>query len=383
MKKITILGSTGSIGTQSLEIVIENPDQYEITALTCGRNVSLLSKQIEEFRPSLAVVSREEDGIILQRKHKNTEILWGKEGILSAAKDGDCSLVLNGLMGMRGLEPTYAAIKSGKDVALANKETLVAGGQLIMETVKEMGVHLFPVDSEHSAIFQALQGNKREQLNKILLTASGGPFRGYGLKQLEAVTLAQALKHPNWSMGKKITIDSATMMNKGLEVIEARWLFDVQGEDIQVIIHPESIIHSMVEYVDHGVIAQLGIPDMKVPISYALSYPDRMANQWKALDFYEIGKLTFEKPDLKTFRCLGLAYEALKLGGSYPTVLNGANEVLVDLFLQGKIQFIHIQKTLERILEKHQVVYNFDLQGILEIDRSVREEVEKLVQLGL
>lgn len=383
MKKITLLGSTGSIGTQSLEIIREQPENYQVETLACGHNINLLSQQITEFKPRLAVVSDEKDAASLKKKHKGVEILWGKEGILSAVKGDGSNFVLNALMGMMGLEPTYAAIKAGKDIGLANKETLVAGGQLIMQTVEEMDVNLFPIDSEHSAIFQSLQGNKRIQLKKILLTASGGPFRGYNLEQLNKVTLAQALKHPNWSMGKKITIDSATMMNKGLEVIEASWLFGVKGEDIEVVVHPESIIHSMVEYVDNAIIAQLGLPDMKVPISYALSYPDRMEIRGKSLEFCELGKLTFEKPDLKTFSCLGLAYEALKLGGSYATALNGANEVLVDLFLQEKIQFIHIQRVLETILEKHQVVYNCDLEGILEVDRCVREEVIRLVQLGL
>jgi 1-deoxy-D-xylulose-5-phosphate reductoisomerase len=285
-------------------------------------------------------------------------------------------MVLNSLIGMMGLVPTYYAIKAGKDIALANKETLVAGGEVVMDAVKENEVRLLPVDSEHSAIFQALQGNDPRGVNRIILTASGGPFRGYTLEQLSKVTVSQALNHPNWKMGSKITIDSATMMNKGLEVIEARWLFDVSPEKIEVVIHPQSIIHSMVEYVDHSIIAQLGMPDMRVPISYALTYPERIENRINGVNFFETGSLTFEKPDLGTFRCLGFAYDAVKAGGSYPVALNAANEVLVQQFLEGRIKFLDIQNTLERILQEHNPVYRLDLEEIIEIDHNIRGELK-------
>jgi 1-deoxy-D-xylulose-5-phosphate reductoisomerase len=277
---------------------------------------------------------------------------------------------------MMGLMPTYCAIKAGKDIALANKETLVAGGQVIMDAVNEQKVEMLPVDSEHSAIFQALQGNDGQDINRIILTASGGPFRGYTLEQLETVTVSQALNHPNWKMGSKITIDSATMMNKGLEVIEAHWLFDVPPEKIEVVIHPQSVIHSMVEYADHSIIAQLGVPDMRVPIGYALGYPNRIKNGIRGVDFFEMGSLTFEKPNLNTFRCLSFAYEAVKAGGSYPVVLNAANEVLVQQFLEGRIKFLDIQNTIDRILQEHKPVYRLGLEEIIEIDHNIRGDLK-------
>jgi 1-deoxy-D-xylulose-5-phosphate reductoisomerase len=376
MKKLAILGSTGSIGTQTLDIIEQNPDQFTAAVLSCGTNVELLGKQIEKHKPVLAVVSNEDDAVEMGKKYPNTEFLYGMEGLIVAAAKTDCDMVLNSLIGMMGLMPTYCAIEAGKDIALANKETLVAGGEVVMDAVKENKVRLLPVDSEHSAIFQALQGNDRQDINRILLTASGGPFRGYSLEQLGLVTVSQALNHPNWKMGNKITIDSATMMNKGLEVIEARWLFDVQPENIEVIIHPQSIIHSMVEYKDHSIIAQLGIPDMRVPISYALTYPERIENQIDGVDFFEMGSLTFAKPDLDTFKCLGFAFEAAKAGGSYPVVLNAANEVLVQQFLEGRISFLDIQNTIEKVLQNHKPVYRLDLEGILEIDQNVRGELK-------
>ncbi|MEG1163287.1 MAG: 1-deoxy-D-xylulose-5-phosphate reductoisomerase [Anaerovoracaceae bacterium] len=373
MKKIGILGSTGSIGTQSLDIIEANRDKFSVAVLSCSKNIEMLSKQIEKFNPEVAIVSEESDAIKLSKKHPKTEMLWGKEGLIKGAKT-ECDLVLNSLMGIAGLEPTYYAIKEGRDIALANKETLVAGGDLIMKTVKEKNVKLLPVDSEHSAIFQCLQGNQGKKIKRILLTASGGPFRGYTLEQLEKVTLAQALKHPKWTMGQKITIDSATMMNKGLEVIEAKWLFDVDIEDIEILVHPQSIVHSMVEYQDTSVIAQLGVPDMRVPISIAFAYPDRIKYQGESLDFFTQGSnLTFEKPNREVFKCIELACAASKEGGSYPVAMNGANEVLVDLFLKGKINFIDIQKNLERILNEHKPTYNLDLDSILGIDREIRQ----------
>ncbi len=376
MKKIAILGSTGSIGTQTLDIIEQNPDQFTAAVLSCGTNVELLGEQIEKHRPAMAVVGCEDDAVEMGKKYPHTEFLYGMEGLVVAAAKTDCDMVLNSLIGMMGLVPTYYAIKAGKDIALANKETLVAGGEVVMDAVKDKEVRLLPVDSEHSAIFQALQGNDSRDVNRIILTASGGPFRGHTLEQLSSVTVAQALNHPNWKMGSKITIDSATMMNKGLEVIEARWLFDVSPEKIEVVIHPQSIIHSMVEYVDHSIIAQLGMPDMRVPISYALTYPQRIENRISGVDFFETGSLTFEKPDLGTFRCLSFAYDAVKAGGSYPVVLNAANEVLVQQFLEGRIKFLDIQNTLERILQGHKPVYRLDLEEIIEIDHNIRGELK-------
>lgn len=379
MKRIAILGSTGSIGTQALNIVENNRDQFQVTVLSCSRNIELLSKQIEMFKPSIVVTEREEDAQFLAQKYKRIEFLYGTEGLVTAATSS-YDILLNSLVGMRGLVPTYHAICKGKDIALANKETLVAGGELVMAKVAEKGVKMLPVDSEHSAIFQALQGNKREQLKKIYLTASGGPFRGYTLDQLEHVTLEQALKHPNWSMGSKITIDSASMMNKGLEVIEAKWLFDVPTDQIQVAVHPQSVIHSMVEYIDNSIIAQLGSPDMRVPISYALGYPDRMENVFDPLDVFGIGaNLTFERPDLTVFKTIQMAYEAVNKGGSYPVVLNGANEALVELFLNQKIKFIDIQNNIERILHTHIPSYDLNLEGILEIDKEARRLVREMI----
>ena len=379
MKKITILGSTGSIGTQTLEVIAANPDRFCVTALTGGRNTALLAKQIAVFRPRLAVTERREDALALAAQFPQVTFLHGREGLIEAAT-ADCDMVVNALMGMRGLEPTYHAILAGRDIALANKETLVAGGRLVMETVSEKGVRLLPVDSEHSAIFQCLEGNRHRPVKKILLTASGGPFRGFSRAELEHVTPAQALKHPNWSMGAKITIDSATMMNKGLEVIEAKWLFDVPAARIQVLVHPQSILHSAVEFADNSVIGQMGVPDMRIPISLALGYPERLENPDAPLDFFGAGScLTFEKPDLETFTCLGLAYAALQTGGSCPLVLNAANEVLVDAFLQEKIGFLDIPRKLSLILSRHSAAERLDLEGILEIDRQTRAKTRELL----
>lgn len=379
MKKITVLGSTGSIGTQSLEVIKAHPDRFRVEALTCGKNKKKLEEQIEKFRPAFAVTEREEDAHDLMRKFPRTEFSWGEKGLIEAA-EGGCDMVLNALMGMRGLAPTYAAIQAGKDIALANKETLVAGGELVMDAAAKAGVKLLPVDSEHSAIFQCLEGNQNRPVKKILLTASGGPFRGYTKEQLENVTLVQALKHPKWNMGAKITIDSATMMNKGLEVIEARWLFDVEAEKIQILVHPQSIVHSAVEFMDNSVIAQLGVPDMRIPISLALGYPDRLKNGERELDFFGEGSnLTFEKPNPKVFGCISLAYEAIARGGSCPAVMNAANEVLVAAFLEEKIRFVDIEKTLACILDAHKTAYNLDLEGILEIDKETRKLTREIL----
>ncbi len=374
MKKISLLGSTGSIGTQCLDIIRENRDKYQVVALACGSNVDLLSEQIEEFSPVLAAVADEKAAQELQKNYPGTEISWGRQGLIDVAC-ADCDMVVNGLMGIRGMEPTYHAIMSGKDVALANKETLVAGGEIIMKAAYEKAIKLLPVDSEHSAIFQCLEGNKGRNINRILLTASGGPFRGFSKEELEHVTMEQALKHPNWSMGKKITIDSATMMNKGLEVIEAKWLFDVDVEKIEILVHPQSILHSAVEFEDKSIIGQMGLADMRIPISFALCYPDRLPSKEPGLDFFSQGaRMTFEKPDTEVFKCIKLAYESSKAGGTYPVTLNGANETLVELFLKKKIKFTDIQNILERILEAHSPAYNLDLEGIMEADRKARTE---------
>ncbi len=383
MKKISILGSTGSIGTQALDVIAHNQDKFKVTALSCAKSPPLLCRQIEEFSPEAVAVRDETDAKELADKYKDLEVFWGAEGLKTIASMESCDMVLNSLMGMKGLEPTMAAIESGKDIAFANKETLVAGGQLVMDAVKKHGVAMLPVDSEHSAIFQSLQGNQDNEIRRILLTASGGPFRGYSLEQLEQVSLEQALNHPNWSMGSKITIDSATMMNKGLEVIEARWLFDVPLEKIQVVVHPQSILHSAVEYMDSSVIGQMGNPDMRIPIAYAFSYPERMdlSDVTQPLDLFSLKEgMSFYPADRSVFKTIDLAYEACREGGSCPVVLNGANEVLVDLFLHGKIRFIDIQNFLIQMMEAHQTKRNLDLETILEEDMRGREDVRKLVE---
>lgn len=378
-KTISILGSTGSIGTQALDIIENNPDVYSAKVLSCSRRISELKEQIDKFNPEMVVVEREEDALALAKEYPHLQVEYGEKGLITAAEI-DCDMVLNSLMGMRGMIPTYHGLKAGNDIAFANKETLVAGGEVIMKTVAETGAKLLPVDSEHSAIFQCLQGNPEKALRKIILTASGGPFRGYTLDQLENVTLEQALKHPKWTMGSKITIDSATLMNKGLEVIEAKWLFDVDIDQIQVVVHPQSIVHSAVEYHDGSIIAQMGKPDMRVPIAYAFTYPDRLENNYESLDFFtEAANLTFEKPDMEVFRNLKMAFEASRMGGSYPVTLNGANEMLVQLFLEGKIRFIDIQNTIEKVLDQHQPKYNMELEGIVEADKAARQAALELL----
>ncbi|WP_206457829.1 1-deoxy-D-xylulose-5-phosphate reductoisomerase [Anaerovorax sp. IOR16] len=375
MKKISILGSTGSIGTQALDVIEKNPEMFQVESLTCGKNINLFCKQLKKYSPSFAVTASEEDAMALKKKFPRIEFSYGLQGIITAASKTNCDLVLNSLMGMMGLKPTYEAICAGKDVALANKETLVAGGGIIMDAVKKYGVKLLPVDSEHSAIFQCLQGNGNNPIHRILLTASGGPFRGYTKKELEKVTLDQALNHPRWVMGSKITIDSASLMNKGLEVIEAHWLFNVPAEKIQVVVHPQSVIHSMVEFEDRSILAQLGMPDMRGPISYAFGYPKRIKNLFESVDFFKLGTLTFEEADCKTFSCLRLAYDALNAGGSLPVVLNAANEVLVQEFLDKKIKFIDIQNRLEVIMQRHKPIYDLTLDDILQIDAETRAEI--------
>ncbi len=373
-ENITVLGSTGSIGTQTLEVVREIGD-INIVALTANSNIDLLEAQAREFKPSLVCVMQEKSAAELSKRLKGTgiEVVSSMEGLIVAAVHPDADTVVNSVVGNIGLRPTVEAIKAGKDIALANKETLVTSGELVMRLVKEKGINMYPVDSEHSAIFQSLQGNSMNKIERIWLTASGGPFRGR--TDLSNVTLQEALNHPNWSMGKKITIDSATMMNKGLEVIEAKWLFDVELNQIEVLVHPQSIVHSMVEYEDGAVIAQLGVPDMKVPIQYALTYPKRVKNRFPKLNFFEKNNLTFEKPDLKVFRCLGLAFDAIKIGGTMPAVLNAANEAAVALFLNGKIGFTDIPKLIEKAMGAYTVKYDYSLEDVLEADGFAREYV--------
>lgn len=381
MKRISILGSTGSIGTQCLDVISGNRDRFSVAALSCSKSIELLCRQIEEFSPAAVCVAEEADAAELSKKYSGIEFFHGDEGFRAIAAMEDCDMVVNSLMGMRGLEPTMAAIEAGKDIAFANKETLVVGGQLVMDAVKRRGVKLLPVDSEHSAVFQCIQGSAGNEIRRLILTASGGPFRGYSAEQLKSVTLEQALAHPNWSMGKKITVDSATMMNKGLEVIEAKWLFDIPAEKIQIVVHPQSILHSAVEYCDGSVIGQMGLPDMRVPIAYALSYPERMemTSSMKSLDFFSLKDgMTFYPADAEVFRTIGLAYEACRIGGSYPVALNGANEVLVDMFLKGKIRFTDIQDTLVKVMEEHRPVQDLDIEGILEEDSRIREKMRNM-----
>lgn len=381
MKRISILGSTGSIGTQCLDVISGNRDRFSVAALSCSKSIELLCRQIEEFSPAAVCVAEEADAAELSKKYSGIEFFHGDEGLRAIAAMEDCDMVVNSLMGMRGLEPTMAAIEAGKDIAFANKETLVVGGQLVMDAVKRRGVKLLPVDSEHSAVFQCIQGSSGNEIRRLILTASGGPFRGYSAEQLKSVTLEQALAHPNWSMGKKITVDSATMMNKGLEVIEAKWLFDIPAEKIQIVVHPQSILHSAVEYCDGSVIGQMGLPDMRVPIAYALSYPERMemTSSMKSLDFFSLKDgMTFYPADAEVFRTIGLAYEACRIGGSYPVALNGANEVLVDMFLKGKIRFTDIQDTLVKVMEEHRPVQDLDIEGILEEDSRIREKMRNM-----
>lgn len=369
MKKIGILGSTGSIGTQTLEIVRSNPD-LQVVALAAGSNVSLMEQQVREFHPLLAVMGSEEASADLKSRiaDTGTKVLAGMEGMLELAVLPQMEVLVTAIVGMIGIRPTIAAIKAGKTIALANKETLVTAGHIIMPLAKEKGVSILPVDSEHSAIFQSMHGENRERVSKILLTASGGPFRGKKTEELQDITVEDALKHPNWSMGRKITVDSATLVNKGLEVMEAKWLFDVEPEQIQVVVHPQSIIHSMVEYVDGGIMAQLGMPDMKLPIQYALFYPDRRPMDGKRVDFFALKSISFEGPDIKTFRGLQLAYDAIAAGGSMPTVFNAANEKAVGLFLDKKIRFLAIYDLIQGAMEQHKVISNPTVDEILEAE---------------
>ncbi len=376
MKKIGILGSTGSIGTQTLDIVRNNRD-LQVKALAAGSNVSKLEEQIREFKPELAVMWSESAAQELKVKiaDTDTKVLCGMEGLLELAVYPEMDVLVTAVVGMIGIKPTIAAIEAGKTIALANKETLVTAGHIIMPLAAQRKVSILPVDSEHSAIFQSMHGENRERVSKILLTASGGPFRGRKREELLDITVEDALKHPNWSMGKKITVDSSTLVNKGLEVIEAKWLFGVEPENIQVVVHPQSIIHSMVEYVDGGIMAQLGMPDMKLPIQYALFYPDRRPMEGKRVDFFELGSISFEKPDTDTFRGLAMAYEAIAVGGSMPTVFNAANEKAVALFLEKKIRFLEIYDLIQGAMENHKAIQNPTVEKILEAEAEAYEYI--------
>lgn len=372
--KISILGSTGSIGSQTLEVVDDL--NIEVCGLSANKNIDLLEKQIKIYKPKKVAVNDEKSAYMLkQRLGNRVDIVCGMDGLIEVATMPQIDTVLTSVVGNIGLIPTLKAIQAKKNIALANKETLVTAGKLVMEESKKYGVNIYPVDSEHSAIFQALQGNQNNKIYKIHLTASGGPFRNKSSDDLKHVTIEDALKHPNWSMGKKITIDSATMMNKGLEVIEAKWLFDVELDKINVIIHPQSIIHSMVEYEDGAIIAQLGQADMRIPIQYALTYPDRLENDFPRLDFFKMSKLEFEKPDLEKFKCLQLAYDAIKIGGTMPAVLNSANEMAVQLFLNQKIKFLDIPRLIESAMNAYTVKYDYTLDDLKQADIYARQSV--------
>ncbi|MCM1386719.1 MAG: 1-deoxy-D-xylulose-5-phosphate reductoisomerase [Bacillus sp. (in: Bacteria)] len=380
MKKIAILGSTGSIGTQTLEIVRNQPD-LEVVSMAAGTNVELMEKQIREFHPRMAAMWSEEAAKDLAGRvaDMDVEIVSGMDGLIAISTLEEAQILVTAIVGMIGIRPTIAAIEQKKTIALANKETLVTAGHIIMPLAEKRGVSILPVDSEHSAIFQSMNGENKKRVSKIILTASGGPFRGKTKDELAKMTIEDALKHPNWSMGKKVTIDSASLVNKGLEVMEARWLFDTALEDIQVVVHPQSIIHSAVEYADGGIMAQLGMPDMKLPIQYALFYPDRRPMPGKKVDFFELGQLTFEKPDTDTFQGLQLAYTAAKTGGSMPTVFNAANERAVSLFIQKKIGFLQIPELIEQSMGSHKVIENPSVEEILEAEAETYEFIERVM----
>ena len=378
MKRLAILGSTGSIGTQTLEVVRENHEDLEVVALAAGSNVDLLEKQIREFHPVYASLQSEAAAKELKTRVQDLDVkvLCGMDGLIQIAEMDESDVLVTAIVGMIGIRPTIAAINKKKDIALANKETLVTAGHIIMPLAAKMGVSILPVDSEHSAIFQSLNGENKERISKLLITASGGPFRGRTREQLENIQVEDALKHPNWAMGRKITIDSATLVNKGLEVMEAKWLFDVDLDRIQVVVHPQSIIHSMVEFVDGGIIAQLGSPDMKLPIQYALFYPDRRPMNGKRVDFFELAQITFEKADPEVFTGLKLAFQAATAGGSVPTVFNAANEKAVSLFLNRKIRFLQIPEIIGACMEQHKKIECPDVEAILRTEQETYEYIK-------
>jgi len=387
MKRITLLGSTGSIGTQTLDIVAEYPQEFQIVGMTAGGNIDLFAQQIRQFQPEIVAIAN--DRKVGELKEAIADLpqppimLAGAEGIETVAAYGDAEAVVTGIVGCAGLLPTIAAIKAGKNIALANKETLIAGGEVVVPLVKKHGVKLLPADSEHSAIFQCLQGVPEDGLRRIILTASGGAFRDRPTSEMANVTVADALKHPNWAMGKKITIDSATLMNKGLEVIEAHYLFGVDYDHIEIVIHPQSIIHSLIELTDTSVLAQLGIPDMRLPLLYALSYPDRLPTQWERLDLVKCGTLTFRAPDHQKYPCMDLAYAAGRAGGTMPAVLNAANEQVVELFLQERIRYAQIADLIKYVCDRHDCVSHPELEDILAADRWARNTVLEQVMVSV
>lgn len=385
MKKIAVLGSTGSIGTQTLEIVRERAGEFEVVALAAGSNVDFLEQQVTEFLPKLVSLTKEEDARELKQRLSlkniySTEVVYGMDGLIACATEDSADMTVNAVVGMIGILPTIAAIKAGKDIALANKETLVTAGHIIMPLVEEYKVKLLPVDSEHSAVFQCLQGAGAQTVEKLLLTASGGPFRGKKREELGSITVEQALKHPNWAMGRKITIDSSTLVNKGLEVMEAGWLFSLRPEQIEVVVQPKSIIHSMIQFTDGAVLAQLGTPDMKLPIQYAMTYPDRVSLGGKRLDFFELQKIEFYKPDTDTFRALALAYDAFRAGGSLPTVYNAANEMAVALFLERKIGYLKITELIEQAMNAHKNIASPTLEEVLSAEKETYDYIRENVR---
>ncbi|MBN1276359.1 MAG: 1-deoxy-D-xylulose-5-phosphate reductoisomerase [Deltaproteobacteria bacterium] len=385
MKNIAILGSTGSIGISALKVIRDNPDKYNVVALAAGRNIELLNKQINDFRPILVAVMDDtlaNDLSAMVQGDGSPEILSGVEGLVCAATLDEADTVISAMSGGAGLLPTYEAIKAGKNIALANKETMVMAGSLIMKEAEKRGVSVLPIDSEHSAILQSLRGHFREDIRRVILTASGGPFRSVSLAEMDGVTPAQALNHPNWDMGPKISVDSATMMNKGFEVIEAKWLFDLEMDQIFILIHPQSIVHSMVEYRDGSIIAQLGIPDMRTPISYALSYPRHYETRLEPLNLDQIKDLSFKRPDFKKFKCLELAFRAAEIGDSMPIVLNGANEVAVESFLRGGIKFLDISNIIEKTMEYHQPVPVDNIEEVMAVDRWARQAAADVRDAG-
>lgn len=385
MKRIAVLGSTGSIGTQTLEIVRERKGEFEVVALAAGSSIDLLEQQIIEFAPKVASLTKEEDARELKNRLSlknvnSTEVVYGMDGLIACATESSADMTVNAVVGMIGILPTIAAIKAGKDIALANKETLVTAGHIIMPLVEQYKIKLLPVDSEHSAVFQCLQGAGEQTVEKLLLTASGGPFRGMKREELGSITVERALKHPNWAMGRKITIDSSTLVNKGLEVMEAGWLFNLRPEQIEVVVQPKSIIHSMIQFTDGAVLAQLGTPDMKLPIQYAMTYPDRVSLGGKRLDFFELQKIEFYKPDTDTFRALALAYDAFSEGGSVPTVYNAANEMAVALFLDRKIGYLRITELIEQAMNVHKKISNPTLEEVLSTEAETYDYIREIVR---
>ena len=379
MKHLSILGSTGSIGTQTLDIVRQYPNEFNIVGLTTNKNSDLLLKQIKEFKPkAVAIMDRSKTDDLLN--FSSAQVYSGIEGLNKIATLNEADTVVNALVGSVGIEPTYNAIKSKKNIALANKETLVAAGSIIMDEIKKNDANLMPIDSEHSAIFQCLNGENVKEVSKITITCSGGPFKNYSKYQLENATVQGALRHPTWNMGDKITIDSATLMNKGFEVIEAHWLYGIDYEKVKIIIHPQSIVHSLVEFVDKSVIAQLGLPDMKIPIQYALTYPKRLQNLSKSLDLTEIKNLEFKEPDFENFSCMKYAYEDGAIGGTMPAVMNAANEIAVYAFLENKIRFLDISRLIRKMMDKHKPIKNPGLNELLEVDRKVKEETKVIIE---